>query len=72
MFIALAIFFSLPFYAFLIWSIIEPVEAQLLFDRWRYKETPTYSETQITLFKIGSVFGIITLTVFLISYAISF
>lgn len=72
MFLVLAIFFSLPFYAFLIWSIKEPVEAQLLFDRWRYKEPPSYSEKQITLFKIGNVFGIIALTLFLISYGLSF
>ncbi|TGN36954.1 hypothetical protein E4L99_00245 [Lysinibacillus sp. S2017] len=65
-------FFSLPFYAFLIWSIKEPVEAQLLFDRWRYKEPPSYSEKQINLFKIGNVFGIIALTLFLISYGLSF
>ncbi len=67
-----AIIFSVPFYSFFIWGIFEPIKAKSLFYRWRYKETPTYSYGQLMLFKIENVVGIITATVLLISYSISF
>ncbi|NBD28347.1 hypothetical protein [Paenibacillus glycinis] len=59
---------SLPLYAALIWSFLDPRESLLFGKRWMYKEEPDISDGAIIYTKIASIAGIVLLTlVFLIA-----
>lgn len=62
----ISIVLSIPVYGYCIWSLYDPEESFLFFERWRYKETPEISDLQIKLIRIGSVFGILIVTIYLI------
>ncbi len=66
----ISIVLSIPVYGYCIWSLYDPVESFLFFERWRYKETPEVSELQIKLIRIGSVFGMVIVTIYLIVVAV--
>lgn len=57
---------SIPFYGYFIWGLIEPEEAIVFLDKWRYDEPPQFSEIQMMLFKFGNIFGIGMTTIILI------
>ncbi|MFD2630010.1 hypothetical protein [Oceanobacillus kapialis] len=61
---------SIPVYGYAIWSLYEPEESFLFLERWRYKEPPEISDTQIKLIRIGSVIIIIIWTIIVIATAI--
>ncbi len=66
----ISIVLSIPVYGYCIWSLYDPEESFLFFERWRYKETPEVSELQIKLIRIGSVFGMVIVTIYLIVVAV--
>lgn len=57
----------IPFIVLMIWSYFYPEESLLLGNRWRYKEDPEFSNTQVSLVKFGSVIGIILITLMYIN-----
>lgn len=66
----IVIMLSIPVYVYCIWSLYEPEESYFFLDRWRYKEIPELSDMQIKLIKIGSVIGMIVMTMLIIIIAI--
>lgn len=66
----ICIVLSIPVYGYCIWSLYDPEESFLFFERWRYKETPEVSDLQIKLIRIGSVFAMVIVTIYLIVVAI--
>lgn len=66
----ISIVLSIPVYGYCIWSLYDPEESFLFFERWLYKETPEVSELQIKLIRIGSVFGMVIVTIYLIVVAV--
>lgn len=57
---------SIPIYALLIWYFVEPEEAMMYGNRWRFNGTPEFSDVQILLCKIGAIIGMIIMTLFII------
>ena len=66
----ICIVLSIPVYGYCIWSLYDPEESSLFFERWRYKETPEVSDLQIKLIRIGSVFAMVIVTIYLIVVAV--
>ena len=61
---------SIPLYAALIWSFLEPRESLLFGKRWMYKEEPDISEGALIYTKIASIAGMVLLTLFFFLIAI--
>ena len=66
----LLIVLSIPFYALAIWGLVEPDEAILFLEKWRYKEDPVFSEKEMKLFKFRNIFAIVMMPVLIIVAAI--
>ena len=66
----ICIVLSIPVYGYCIWSLYDPEESFLFFERWRYKETPEVSDLQIKLIQIGSVFAMVIVTIYIIVVAV--
>jgi hypothetical protein len=67
----ICIVLSIPVYGYCIWSLYDPEESFLFFERWRYKETPEVSDLQIKLIRIGSVFAMVIVTIYIIVVAVN-
>ncbi|WP_342532501.1 hypothetical protein MHB40_13440 [Lysinibacillus sp. FSL K6-0057] len=67
----ICIVLSIPVYGYCIWSLYDPEESFLFFERWRYKETSEVSDLQIKLIRIGSVFAMVIVTIYLIVVAVN-
>lgn len=61
--------FSIPIYGFCFWGIKDPEEVYVLFEDWRYRESPKLSDILVTLQRIGYVLFIIVWTIILIVVA---
>lgn len=58
-----------PFYGLAIWGLVEPDEAILFLEKWRYKEEPVFSEGEMKLFKFRNIFAIVMMTFSIIAFA---
>lgn len=56
---------SIPLYAVLIWTYLEPRESLLWGKRWMYKEEPELSEGAIRYTKVASAISVVFLTILL-------
>ena len=61
---------SIPFYGVAIWGLVEPDEAILFLEKWRYREDPVFSDEEMKLFKFRNIFAIVMMTVVIIVAAI--
>ncbi|MFC7687118.1 hypothetical protein [Ureibacillus sp. GCM10028918] len=61
---------SLPVYTLAIYGLLEPREAILFMDRWKYKEEPEFSDLQMKWFKWGNIAAIVFATILIIISAI--
>lgn len=66
----ITIVLSLPVYGLAIWGLYDPEEAILFLDKWRYKDEPEFSDLQMKLFKLGNIFTIILMSIFIIFIAV--
>lgn len=65
-----SIVLSIPFYGVAIWGLVEPDEAILFLEKWRYREDPVFSDEEMKLFKFRNIFAIVMMTVVIIVAAI--
>ncbi|PPA71061.1 hypothetical protein [Jeotgalibacillus proteolyticus] len=62
----IVIVFSIPVYILAIWGLHDPEDAILFLQRWRYNETPEFSEWQFKLFKFGNIGAIVFMTLIIV------
>jgi hypothetical protein len=67
----IVIVLSIPVYGYCIWSLYEPEEAFFFMDKWRYKEIPELSESQLKLIRCSSIAVIILMTIGILVLAIN-
>jgi hypothetical protein len=62
----IAVIFTIPLYAALLWIFFDPQGSMFWGKRWMYKEEPELSEDAILYAKVASVISMVLVTVMLV------